>query len=100
MTFMTRLLFAAYFLEAGLILIVAPWSGFWERNFFIDALPALDRLMGSPFVRGGVSGVGLITAVAGLAELGGVFAARRGGPRAPTHESGASAPPELNRGGH
>jgi hypothetical protein len=96
---MTRLLFAAYFLEAGLILIVAPWSGFWERNFFIGSLPTLDRLMASPFVRGGVSGVGLITAVAGLAELGGVVAARRGGPPAATREAGTAAPPELNRGG-
>lgn len=30
----------------------------------------------SPFVRGGVSGVGLITALAGLAELAGVFRRR------------------------
>jgi hypothetical protein len=96
---MTRLLFAAYFLEAGLILIVAPWSGFWERNFFIDALPTLDRLMASPFVRGGVSGVGLITAVAGLAELGGVFAARRSA-SAPPREPGTAGPHEFNRGGN
>ena len=36
---MTRVLFAAYFLEAGLILIVAPWSAFWDRNFFASRLP-------------------------------------------------------------
>lgn len=74
---MTRLLFAAYFLEAGLILIVAPWSGFWDRNFFAGTLPALGNVLASPFVRGGVSGIGVITAVAGLAELGGAFASRR-----------------------
>ena len=73
----TRLLFAAYFIEAGLILIVAPWSAFWDRNFFAEALPALDRILASPFARGAVSGVGAITAIAGLTELGAVFLARR-----------------------
>ena len=41
---MTRVLFAAYLLEAGLILIVAPWSAFWDRNFF--ATPASRRRLG------------------------------------------------------
>lgn len=76
-SFLTRVLFAAYFLEAGLILIVAPWSGFWERNFFAASVPALARVLSSPFVRGGVTGIGALTALAGLAELGGLFGARR-----------------------
>ena len=73
---MTRLLLAAYFLEAGLVLIVAPWSSFWEHNLFLVRLPDLARILSSPFVRGGVSGIGAITALAGLAELGGVLASR------------------------
>lgn len=73
----TRLLFAAYFLEAGLILIVAPWSGFWDRNFFAASVPALEGVLASPFARGAVSGIGAITAIAGLSELGAVFLARR-----------------------
>jgi hypothetical protein len=71
------LLFAAYFLEAGLILVVAPWSPFWERNFFAESLPAIERLLASPYARGAVSGVGVVTLIAGLAELGGAFASRR-----------------------
>ena len=73
----TRLLFAAYFLEAGLILIVAPWSAFWDRNFFASTLPALEHILASPFARGAVSGIGAITAVAGLAELAALFLTRR-----------------------
>lgn len=76
--FFTRILFAAYFLEAGFILVVAPWSGFWDRNFFAASLPALRPWLESPFVRGAVSGIGGITALAGLAELGGLLARRRG----------------------
>jgi hypothetical protein len=60
-----------------LILIVAPWSTFWERNFFAEAVPVIEEFLSSPFARGAVSGVGLVTVLAGLAELGGAFAARR-----------------------
>ena len=74
----TRLLFAAYFIEAGLVLIVAPWRpAFWDRNFFIERLPLLETLLGNVFVRGAVSGIGGLTALAGLAELAGIFFARR-----------------------
>jgi len=76
-SFFTRILFAAYFLEAGLILVVAPWSGFWDRNLFVDLVPGLQQVFESPFARGAVSGVGAITVIAGLAELAGVLALRQ-----------------------
>jgi hypothetical protein len=69
-------LFAAYFLEAGFILTVAPWSDVWQHNSFAQARPALNAFVQSPYARGGVTGVGVITALAGLAELGSLFAAR------------------------
>ena len=67
---LSRLLFAAYFLEAGFILAVAPWSAFWDHNRFAEARPSLEALLNSPYARGAVTGVGVITALAGLAELG------------------------------
>jgi hypothetical protein len=60
-----------------LILVVAPWSGFWDRNVFIEAFPAVYAVFASPFARGAVSGVGAITVIAGLAELAGVVAHRQ-----------------------
>ena len=48
----------------------APWSGFWERNRFIERRSALEAFANSPYTRGAVTGVGVVTAVAGLAELG------------------------------
>jgi hypothetical protein len=78
-----------YFLEAGLILLVAPWSRFWDRNFFAAAVPILDSVLASPYARGAVSGVGLITLLAGIADLGAAFASRR-----PT-ASAAPQSPEL-----
>ncbi len=82
-SFATRLLLAAYFLEAGVILIVAPWSSFWDRNFFASAIPVVAGPLDSSYVRGAVSGVGLVTVLAGLSELGGAFASRREAPAAP-----------------
>lgn len=73
----TRLIFAAYFIEAGLILIVVPWSGFWDRNAFAFLIPAARPWLASPFLRGAVSGVGIITACAGLVELASAFGLRR-----------------------
>ena len=59
----------------------------WDRNHFVQARPALEAFLQSPYARGGVTGVGVITAVAGLAELLALFAsrARRG--------SGDTTPP-------
>ena len=73
---LSRLLFAAYFLEAGFILVVAPWSAFWDHNRFAEQRPALDAFLESPYARGGVTGVGVMTALAGLVELGSVFKSR------------------------
>jgi hypothetical protein len=55
---------------------VAPWSGFWERNRFIERRSALEAFANSPYTRGAVTGVGVVTAVAGLAELGSLVIAR------------------------
>jgi hypothetical protein len=70
------LIFAAYFLEAGIVLMMAPWSAFWERNAFAQA-PMLAEWLSNAFFRGAVSGIGLITAIAGLAELAGAFRRRQ-----------------------
>lgn len=74
---MTRLLLAIYFFEAGVLLLVAPWSGFWDRNYFVHVVPALGRVIGSDYVRGAISGLGLINVAAGVSELVSLFASRR-----------------------
>jgi hypothetical protein len=52
----------------------------------------VGEILASPFVRGGVSGIGVLTTVAGLAELGGAFASRRphaASPQEPTFDERA-----------
>jgi hypothetical protein len=66
----------AFFTEVGLLLIALPWSEFWERNYFSQAWPAIAPFVTNNFVRGAISGLGLVNLVAGFAELAPVFAAR------------------------
>jgi hypothetical protein len=73
-----RLLFAAYFFEVGLLLVIVPWSTFWDRNAFLEAFPAVYRWTRSEYVRGAVSGLGALNLGAGLVELAAAWAARRG----------------------
>jgi hypothetical protein len=64
-----RLLLTVFFFEAGLVLVFLPWSSYWERNYFAMLLPQLQTLLVNDFVRGGVSGLGLVNVLAGVAEI-------------------------------
>ena len=65
----TRFLLAAYLIEAGVLLILTPWTSFWERNRFFEMMPFFADWMTNRFVRGAVSGVGVVTTLAGLGDL-------------------------------
>jgi hypothetical protein len=65
-----------FFIEVGLLLIVLPWSTFWEANYFAAIWPDLLPVMTNDFVRGGVSGIGLINLGSGVAEIVGIFIMR------------------------
>jgi hypothetical protein len=73
---LSRLLLFVYFLEAGLLLLVAPWTTFWDRNYFVALVPALRPVVLSPFLRGAVSGIGLVCLAAAVAELAGLWGHR------------------------
>jgi len=75
-TLLRRLVFVAFFFEVGLLLLVLPWSAFWERNYFVLTWPAIRPFLTSDFVRGGVTGLGAVNVVAGVADLMLVFSSR------------------------
>ena len=64
-----RVLLIVYLLETGLVLLVAPWSTFWERNWLVETSPLLGGVVRLGVVRGAVSGVGVVNLCAGLWEL-------------------------------
>jgi hypothetical protein len=59
-----------------LLLVLIPWSAFWERNYFVDWSPALSAMLASNYTRGAVTGLGLLNVWAALAELGDAFSGR------------------------
>ena len=60
--------------------MLIPWSTFWERNFFVEWSPALEALLTSNYVRGAISGLGLVNVAAALVELADFFSHRAPGP--------------------
>ena len=69
-----------FFVQVGLLLIVLPWwPAFWEHNYFVLRWPPLRALLTNNFVRGAVSGLGLVNLVAGFMDLVVLFAARDSG---------------------
>ena len=70
---MRRLLIVGIFLEIGVILLFVPWSEYWDTNYFVETLP----LASSNFVRGAVSGLGVLNLLAAVAELASMIGAGR-----------------------
>jgi hypothetical protein len=64
-----QLVYAACFFEVGLLLVVLPWTVFWDRNYVFDALPVLRDLTQSPYVKGAVSGLGVVNFGLGIVEV-------------------------------
>ena len=55
-----RFLFVIYCLEAGLFLVIAPWTDAWERIVLLLPLAALRLFFAVTWVRGLISGFGLV----------------------------------------
>ena len=62
-----------------------PWSRFWDRNYFALLVPALHAVITNNYVRGAVSGLGLVNLWLALAELATVVS-RRNDTHAPAPE--------------
>lgn len=74
---MRRLVLVAFFLEAGFLLTVLPWSAYWDRNYFAQSLPLLHTAVTNNFVRGAVTGLGIVNIAAGVGELVAMLLAAR-----------------------
>jgi hypothetical protein len=73
------LFFALYCLEAGLFFIVVPWTRVWSMNPILQSSPALMLLAGNGFLRGFVSGFGVVHLLVGVKDVMGIVAARQNG---------------------
>jgi hypothetical protein len=55
----------------GVILVVAPWTTFWDTNYLLQAHPWLRLVLLSSFTRGAVSGLGLVNILLAVHEARG-----------------------------
>ena len=55
-----RVVMLLVWLELGLVLILVPWSDIWEANYFLYQYPALAIFANNPFMRGAISGLGIM----------------------------------------
>ena len=78
---MMPLLLAAFFLEVGFVLLVVPWSSYWDRNFFSQAWPPLHAVLTSNYVRGAISGLGIVNVLAAVTAIAEIFDGRPGSAR-------------------
>lgn len=58
----------AFCIELGMLLVVLPWTRLWSDNNLILNYPALRSFLQQNFVRGAVSGVGLVDIYLGIWE--------------------------------
>ena len=71
---MSAVLFITFCLEVGVFLIVFPWTPWWDSNYFSGLLPQLHRYWDNLYLRGGISGLGVINLYISMVE---VFRLRR-----------------------
>jgi hypothetical protein len=60
-----------------LLLVLIPWSAFWDRNYFLEWSAALGAFLTSNYTRGAITGLGLINVWAAVSELGELFGSRK-----------------------
>ncbi|HEY7216218.1 MAG TPA: hypothetical protein VIC28_16470 [Thermoanaerobaculia bacterium] len=67
-TFLFRLLFILYCVEAGTFLLLAPWSPVWD-SLLIQIPFTVVRYAFHPLLRAGMSGFGIVHLVWGAHDL-------------------------------
>lgn len=65
----SALIFIVFCLELGMFLVIFPWSEFWERNFFSSLLPEWRMYWDNAYLRGAVSGLGIVNVYISLVEI-------------------------------
>ena len=63
------IVYVLFCIELGLVLVALPWvTSFWFDGSFLSQWPELQRFLQGGFVRGAVSGLGLLDIWLGILE--------------------------------
>jgi hypothetical protein len=72
-----RILFILYCIEAGTLLVLAPWSPVWDRTLIQIPIDLVRTIGFHPLFRAAVTGFGLIHLVWGAHDLDELIFRRR-----------------------
>lgn len=66
---MSAVLFVTFCLEVGFFLVIFPWTDYWDSNFFSSLIPEWHQYWVSSYVRGAVSGLGVVDLYISFLEI-------------------------------
>jgi hypothetical protein len=61
-------LLITFCLEIGVFLLVFPWTEWWDNNYFANSIARIRDYWDSMYLRGAVSGLGLVNLYICVAE--------------------------------
>jgi hypothetical protein len=53
----------------GIVLLLFPWTPYWENNYFVGLSPFLRHWWNNLYIRGAVSGIGVVNLYISLVEV-------------------------------
>jgi len=65
---LSLVIFVVFCIELGMLLAILPWTLFWNQNSFVQGYPAVRSFLQQDFVRGVITGIGLIDIWIGIWE--------------------------------
>ena len=57
---LSALIFILFCMELGAFLLLFPWTEYWDHNFFSALVPEWHYFWGNSYVRGAISGLGVV----------------------------------------
>ena len=63
------ILFIAFCMEIGLFLLIFPWTDAWSSSYFPSLRPEWHRYWGNTYVRGAISGLGVVNLYISFVEV-------------------------------
>ncbi|MGO4882225.1 MAG: hypothetical protein ACLP59_15535 [Bryobacteraceae bacterium] len=63
------LVFILFCMTLGTFLLLFPWSDLWDRSFFSTLAPEWRMYWDNAYLRGAVSGLGLVNVYISMAEI-------------------------------
>ncbi len=66
---MSAVIFIVFCLEVGMFLVIFPWSALWDHNFFSMLAPEWHQYWDNAYLRGAVSGLGIVDLYISLVEI-------------------------------